>query len=79
MVRIKQTLSEASTQADLDAVEDIIHLSTAGRDIIVLSSPKYIHKLLNNGAFIYSDRPILPMINKLVDFDQGVIMNQEGK
>lgn len=56
-----------------------MHLSAAGRDIIVLSSPEHIHELLNNRAAIYSDRPILPMVGQLVGFDQGVTMAQEGK
>lgn len=56
-----------------------MYLSAAGRDIIVLSSPEHIHELLNNRAAIYSDRPILPMAGKLVGFDQGVTMSQEGK
>ncbi len=79
MVRVAQTPSEGNTWADLDAVGDVMHLSAAGRDIIVLSSPEHIHELLNNRASIYSDRPILPMAGKLVGFDQGVTMAQEGK
>ena len=56
-----------------------MHLSAAGRDIIVLSSHEHIHELLNDRASMYSDRSFLPMAGKLVGFDQGVTMSQEGK
>lgn len=79
MVSATQALSKRQTEADFDAIGDIIHLSAVGRDVIVLSSPEHIHELLDKRAAIYSDRPILPMVGQLVGFDQGVTMSQDGK
>ncbi|KAJ7251337.1 cytochrome P450 [Mycena rebaudengoi] len=48
---------------------DIIHLSVAGKSIIVLSSVDVVFDLLDQRSAIYSDRPRSIMINELMGSD----------
>ncbi|KAJ7252542.1 cytochrome P450 [Mycena rebaudengoi] len=48
---------------------DIIHLSVAGKSIIILSSVDVVFDLLDQRSAIYSDRPRSIMINELMGAD----------
>lgn len=44
---------------------DIIHLTVLGRHIVILSSPRVVHDLLDRRSAIYSDRPMLTMAGEM--------------
>lgn len=44
---------------------DIMHLTVLGRHIIILSSPRVVHDLLDRRSAIYSDRPTLTMAGEM--------------
>ncbi|EIM91747.1 cytochrome P450 [Stereum hirsutum FP-91666 SS1] len=50
------------------AYGDIMHLSVLGRHIIVLSSPKAVHDLLDRRSSIYSDRPKITMAGEIIGY-----------
>ncbi|KAF7297151.1 Cytochrome P450 [Mycena indigotica] len=53
-----------------DYKSDILHLSVAGKSIIVLNSLQATNDLMEQRSRIYSERPRLPMINELMGWNQ---------
>ncbi|KAF7330077.1 Cytochrome P450 [Mycena kentingensis (nom. inval.)] len=49
---------------------DILHLSVAGKSIIVLSSAAAAHELLEKRSGMYSDRPRMPMVRELMGWEE---------
>ncbi|KAJ6461194.1 cytochrome P450 [Mycena vitilis] len=48
---------------------DILHLDAAGTSMIILSSARAVHDLLEQRSSVYSDRPRLTMLNELMGWD----------
>ncbi|KAJ7648324.1 cytochrome P450 [Mycena polygramma] len=48
---------------------DILHLDASGTSIIILSSARAVHDLLEQRSSVYSNRPRLPMLNELMGWD----------
>ncbi|KAJ7251370.1 cytochrome P450 [Mycena rebaudengoi] len=57
---------------------DIIHLSVAGKSIIILSSVDVIFDLLDQRSAIYSDRPRSTMMNELMGFEFAFVTMRYG-
>ncbi|KAJ7262470.1 cytochrome P450 [Mycena rebaudengoi] len=57
---------ETYTKWSKEFDSDIIHLSVAGKSIIILSSVEVVFDLLDQRSAIYSDRPRFIMINELM-------------
>ncbi|KAJ7204583.1 cytochrome P450 [Mycena rebaudengoi] len=57
---------ETYTKWSKELGSDIIHLSVAGKSIIILSSVDVVFDLLDQRSAIYSDRPRSIMINELI-------------
>ncbi|KAJ7251364.1 hypothetical protein C8J57DRAFT_673553 [Mycena rebaudengoi] len=57
---------------------DIIHLSVAGKSIIILSSVDAVFDLLDQRSAIYSDRPRSIMLNELMGFEFAFVTMRYG-
>ncbi|KAJ7251374.1 cytochrome P450 [Mycena rebaudengoi] len=57
---------------------DIIHLSVAGKSIIILSSVDAVFDLLDQRSAIYSDRPRSVMLNELMGFEFAFVTMRYG-
>ncbi|KAJ7232413.1 cytochrome P450, partial [Mycena rebaudengoi] len=60
---------ETFTKWSKELGSDIIHLSVAGKSIIILSSVDVVFDLLDQRSAIYSDRPRSIMVNELMGFE----------
>ena len=49
------------------SVGDIVHVKVMGKTMIILNSAEAATELLDKRASIYSDRPILPLMERCVD------------
>jgi len=47
----------------------VIYLNILGKGIVVLNSSEAIADLLDRRSTIYSDRPRMPMLRELMNFD----------
>ncbi|KAJ4485412.1 cytochrome P450 [Lentinula aciculospora] len=58
---------------------DILHLSVAGRDYIILNSLEAVIDLLDKRSGIYSSRPHLTMLQDLIGWDNDLLFMSYGK
>ncbi|KIJ57163.1 hypothetical protein M422DRAFT_238752 [Sphaerobolus stellatus SS14] len=58
---------------------DLVSLKVFGLNILILNSRQMTHELFDKRSSIYSDRPLLPMINDLMDWSWGLPFQPYGE
>ncbi|KAF7372855.1 Cytochrome P450 [Mycena sanguinolenta] len=57
---------------------DILHLNAAGTSIVVLSSMEAVKELFEKRSALYSDRPRMPMLVELMEWDFAIPLMKYG-
>ena len=58
---------------------DIVYFRRAGRNVVVLNTPKAVYDLLDKRSAIYSERPVLPFAGTVLGFDRGTSLLQHNE